>query len=97
MGLVRDFGQKVEVFSSFVSYHKSIEKKCLVTFWIEKKPFKAIRTSLLSPRLPHYKKKPCLDNVCVNLPFIFFFLSFYHFSLLSVSFYFSSFLVTKYY
>ena len=61
-----------------------------------KKPFKAIRTSVLSPRIPHCMKKPCLDNVCVNLPFIFFFLSFYHFSLLSVLFNFSPFLVIKY-
>ena len=36
------FGKKVEYFLSFVSYRKKIEKKCLLTFWIDKKLFKTI-------------------------------------------------------
>ena len=86
--LVHDFGQNwVEVFSSLVSYQKWIEKKCLLTFWIEKKPFK--RTSVLSPRTAALQENP-LPWKCLcksTFYFIFFFLL-YHVSLLSVLFYF---------
>ena len=75
MILVRKY---VIVFSTLVSYQKQIEKKCLLTFWIEKKPFKTIRTSALSPWTSALQKPHCLDNFYVNLPFfrfvIFFFL-----------------------
>ena len=44
-GIVHDFGQKVEVFLMFCVYQKQIEKKCLLTFQIKKKPLKTIKTS----------------------------------------------------
>ena len=49
-GLVHELGQKVEIFFIFCVCQKSIQKKCLLTFYIKKKPLKTIKTSVYEKR-----------------------------------------------
>ena len=49
-GIVHDFGPKVTSFFMFCVYQKQIEKKCLLSFYMKKKPFKTIKTTVYEKR-----------------------------------------------